>query len=97
MERIELLVRVCGPLDPQIYTPLIFICGENSKSVVYAKHPHALEALKQNIREAVYNIQQCESQQVYRNLFKIIEACLTAEGKHLNIFYDGEYNINYYI
>jgi hypothetical protein len=39
-----------------------FICGK-LKNVVYANSPHNLEALKQNIREAVYNIQQCELQQ----------------------------------
>jgi hypothetical protein len=52
------------------------------KSVVYANNPHDLEALKQNIREAIYNIQQHELQQVSRNLFKRIQTCLTAEGRH---------------
>jgi hypothetical protein len=47
MGRIELLARVCASLYPQIYTPVIFICGKNS--VVYANNPHDLEALKQNI------------------------------------------------
>jgi hypothetical protein len=40
--------------------------------------PHDPEALKQNIRESIYSIQQCELQQVSRNLFKRIQACLTA-------------------
>jgi hypothetical protein len=39
------------------------------KSVVYANNPLDLEALKQNIREAIYKLQQ-------------IQACLTAEGRH---------------
>jgi hypothetical protein len=52
------------------------------KSVVYANSPHGLEALKQNIREANYNIQQRELQQVSRNLFKLIQACLTAADRH---------------
>jgi hypothetical protein len=64
---------------------------------VYANNPHYLEALKQNIPEAIYNIQQCELQQVCRNLFKRIQTCLTAEADILNTFYYGEYNINYYI
>jgi hypothetical protein len=55
--------------------------GED-RSVVYASNPHDVEALKQNIREAIYNIQQCELQQVSGNLFKIIQAYLTAEGSH---------------
>jgi hypothetical protein len=52
---------------------------------------------KPNIREAIYNIQQ-------RELHKFPEICLK-EFRHvsqqradiLNIFYDVEYNINYYI
>jgi hypothetical protein len=40
------------------------------KSVVYANDPHDLEALKQNIREAIYNVQQRELQEVSRNLLK---------------------------
>jgi hypothetical protein len=49
---------------------------------VYANNPHYLEALKQNIHEAIYNIQQCELQQVSQNLFKRIQTCLTEEGKY---------------
>jgi hypothetical protein len=49
------------------------------KNAVYDNNPHHLEALKQNIREAIYNIQQRELQQVSRNLFKRIQTCLTAE------------------
>jgi hypothetical protein len=49
---------------------------------MYANNPHDLEALKENIREAIYNIQQRELQQVSPNLFKRFQACLTAEGRH---------------
>jgi hypothetical protein len=49
---------------------------------VYAKNPPNLEALKQNIHEPIYNIQQRELQQVSRYLFKRIQTGLTAEGKH---------------
>jgi hypothetical protein len=41
----------------------------HNKNVLYANNPHSLKALKQNICEAVYNIQQCELQQVPQNLF----------------------------
>jgi hypothetical protein len=58
------------------------LSGENSKSVVYANNPHDLTAVNQNIREAVYNIQQGELHQVSRNFFKRIQACVTAEGRH---------------
>jgi hypothetical protein len=60
---------------------------------VYAHNPHDLEVLKYNIHEAVYNIQQCEFQQVSRNVFERIQACLAAKGSILNIFYGGEYSI----
>jgi hypothetical protein len=53
-----------------------------TQNVVYTNNPRDLEALKQNIREAVYSIQQRELQEVSRNLFKRIEAYLTAEGRH---------------
>jgi hypothetical protein len=62
---------------------VIFICGEGSKVLC---NLHDLEALKQNIREAVYNIQQRELQQVSQNLFKRIQACLTAEGRYFEHF-----------
>jgi hypothetical protein len=61
------------------------------KIVVYTNNPHDLEALQQNIREAIHNIQQRELQQVSRNLYKLVQACLTAEIRHF------EYNINCYI
>jgi hypothetical protein len=43
---------------------VIFIFWGKLKSVVYANNPHDQESLKQNIREAIYNIQQRELQQV---------------------------------
>jgi hypothetical protein len=54
-----------------------------------------MKALKQNIRERIYNIQQRELQQVSRNLFNGIQPQQRADI--LNNFYDGEYCINYYI
>jgi hypothetical protein len=63
---------------------------------VYANNPHDLEALKQNTHEAIYNTNV--------NCKKFPELCLK-QFRHvsqqrvdnLNIFYDGEYNVNYYI
>jgi hypothetical protein len=49
---------------------------------VYANNPHDLEALKQNIHEAIYNIRKHELQQVSRNLFKRIQAYHLAEGRY---------------
>jgi hypothetical protein len=70
-----------APRSPELNPYDFYIWGE-LKSVVYANNPHDLAALKQNIHEAIYNIQQRELQQVSRNLFKRIQACLTAEGIH---------------
>jgi hypothetical protein len=81
------------PPRSQDLNPCDFYLWGKLRSVVYANNPHDLEALKQIIREEIYNIQQSELQQVSGNVFKRIQACLTAEG----IFYDGEYNINYQI
>jgi hypothetical protein len=62
-------------------SPCDFYLWGKLKSVVYDNNPHDLEALKQNIPEAIYCIQQRELQ-VSRNLFKRIQACLTAEGRY---------------
>jgi hypothetical protein len=41
-----------------------FYLWRKLENVVYTNNPHDLEALKHNIHEAVYNIQQCELQQI---------------------------------
>jgi hypothetical protein len=64
MERLELLTRVCGPPISQNQNPCDFYLWGKLKSVVYANNLHDLEALKENIHEAIYNIQQRELQQV---------------------------------
>jgi hypothetical protein len=82
MGRIELLARVCWPpRSPDVNAYDFYLCGK-LKSVVYMNNPNDLEVPKKNIREAIYNIQQRELQQVSRNLFKRIQRCLTAEGTH---------------
>jgi hypothetical protein len=73
------------PRSPDL-NPRDFYLWGKLKSVLYANNPHELEALKQNIRKAVYNIQQRELQQVSRILFEKIQACLTAEGRHFEHF-----------
>jgi hypothetical protein len=86
------------PLRSPDLNPRDFYLWGRLKSVVYANNEHDLDVLKQNIHEAIYNIQQRDSQQVFQNLFKQIQLHV---WKHrvdiLNIFCDGEYNINYYI
>jgi hypothetical protein len=65
MRRIELLATVCGPSDPQIYYTRDSYLWGKLKTVVYPINPHDLEALEQNIRDAIYNIQQRELQQAF--------------------------------
>jgi hypothetical protein len=93
MGRTELLARGCGQLtSPDLNTYDLYLWVK-LESVANANNPHDLEALKRNIREAIYYIQQ----QVPRNLFKRIQACSQQRVDILNIFYGGEYNNNYYI
>jgi hypothetical protein len=66
------------PRSPDLW---VFLCWK-LKSVVYANNPYDLEAQKQDISEAIYNIQQHELKQVSQNLFKRIQTCLTTEGRH---------------
>jgi hypothetical protein len=92
MGRVELLARVCWPPRSPDLNPCDFYLWGKLKSVVYANNPHDLEALKQF---TTFSNMNCN---------KFPEICLK-EFRHvsqqwidiLNIFYDGEYNINYYI
>jgi hypothetical protein len=59
------------------------------KSVAYAKNPHDLEALKQNIREAVNKFPE-----IYLKEFRHVSQ---QRADIFNFFYDGECSINYYI
>jgi hypothetical protein len=62
MERTELLGRACPPPRFPDLNPCVFYLWGKLLSIVYANNPHDLEALKQNIPEAMYNIQQRELQ-----------------------------------
>jgi hypothetical protein len=80
MGRIESLTMVYWPPRSPNLNPCDFYLWGKLKSVVYANKPHDVETRKQNIREANDNIQQRELQQVSRNLFKRIQASLTASS-----------------
>jgi hypothetical protein len=62
-----------------------------------ANNPQDLEALKDNICEAIYNIQQRELQQVSKICLKEFRHVSQQRADILNIFYDGDYSMNYYI
>jgi hypothetical protein len=74
--------HICTCVVQVLRAHVIFFLWGKLKHVVYGNNPYVLEALKQNIHEAIYNIQQCELQPVSQNLFERIQACLTAEGRH---------------
>jgi hypothetical protein len=54
----------------------------NLKDKVYSNNPHTLEKLKQKIHETVASIEVNELKLVSNNLFKRLEVCLRAEGRH---------------
>jgi hypothetical protein len=67
------------PRSPDV-NPCNFYLWGKLKIVLYANNPHGLEALKQNIREAICNVQQLELQQVFRKLPKRIQGMSRSRG-----------------
>jgi hypothetical protein len=96
MRTTELLARVCGPLvSPNLNTCYFCLWGKLT-NIVYANNTYDLEALKENIRGAVYNIQQHELQQVLKICLKEFRHVSQKRGD-ISYIYDGKYNINCYI
>jgi hypothetical protein len=93
MGRIELLARVCGPPTPDL-NPCDFYLWGKRKSVVYANNPHDLEALNRIFIITFSNINCNRFPKICLNEFRHVSQ---QKADILNIFYDGEYNINYYI
>jgi hypothetical protein len=54
----------------------------NLKDKVYSNNPHTLVVLKQSIRETISSIEVSKLKLVSNNIFKRLEACLRAEGRH---------------
>jgi hypothetical protein len=59
--------------------------GKTKKNEVYVNNPHTLDELKDNIRVEISHITREEIHRVAGNIFKRCEACLQAEGRHLEI------------
>jgi hypothetical protein len=59
-----------------------FYLWGNLKDKVYSNNPPTLGELKQSIRETITSIEASELKLVSLNIFKRLEACLRAEGKH---------------
>jgi hypothetical protein len=57
---------------------------------VYANNPYDLEALKQNIREAIYNIHQYELQQVPEFCLQNFRQVSQRRADILDVLYDLE-------
>jgi hypothetical protein len=59
-----------------------FYLWGNLKDKVYSNNPHTLVELKQSIHETITSIEVSELKLVSNNIFKRLEACLRAEGRH---------------
>jgi hypothetical protein len=59
-----------------------FCVWGNLKNKVYSNNLHTLVELKQSIRETILSIEVSELKLVLNNIFKRLEACLRAEGRH---------------
>jgi hypothetical protein len=62
--------------------PLILYLWGNLKDKVCSNNPHTLDGRKQSIRETISSIEVSELELVSNNMFKRLEACLRAEGRH---------------
>jgi inhibitor of nuclear factor kappa-B kinase subunit alpha len=62
--------------------PCDFYLWGNLKDKVYSNNPHTLVELKQCIRETISSIEVSKQKLVSNNIFKRLEACLKAEGRH---------------
>jgi hypothetical protein len=62
--------------------PCDFYLQGNLKTKGYSNNPHTLVELKQNIRETISSIEVSELKLVSNNIFKRLEVCLRAVGRH---------------
>jgi inhibitor of nuclear factor kappa-B kinase subunit alpha len=62
--------------------PCDFYLWGNLKDKVYSNNPHTLVEHKQSIRETISSIEVSELKLVSNNIFKRLEACVGAEGRH---------------
>jgi hypothetical protein len=62
----------------------------NLKDKVYSNNPRTLVEFKESIRETISSIEVSELKLLSNNIFKRLEACLRAEGKHFEHHCDGK-------
>jgi hypothetical protein len=78
----RLISRGLWPARSPYLNPCDFYLWGNPKGKVYSNNPHTLVELKQSIRETISSIEVSELKLVSNNIFKRLEACLRAEGRH---------------
>ena len=65
-------------------TPLDYYLWDAVKDKCYADKPEAIEALKDNIREAIGEIQLSTIDNVLKNWTDRVGSCMASRGRHLN-------------
>jgi hypothetical protein len=78
----RLISRGLWPARSPDLNPCDFYLWGDLKDKVYSNNPHTLVDLKQSIRETISSIEVSELKLVSNNLFKRLEACIRAEGRH---------------
>ena len=65
-------------------TPLDYYFGGAVKDMCYADRPETIDALKDNIREAIGEIQLHTIDNVLKNWTDRVGYCMASRGSHLN-------------
>ena len=65
-------------------TPLGYYLWATIKDKCYADKPHTIDALKDNIREAIGEIQLHTIDNVLINWIHCVGYCMASQGRHLN-------------
>ena len=73
-----------GHLGAAIWHCWDIICGDAVKYKCYADKPGTIEALKDNIREAIGEIQLHTIDNVLKNWNDRVGFCVASQGNHLN-------------
>jgi hypothetical protein len=81
----RLINRGLWPARYPDLNPCDFYLWGNLKDKVYSNNPHTLVELKQSIRETIPSVEVSELELVSNNIFKRLEACLRAEGRHFEL------------
>ena len=81
---ISLRANVVWPPPNCDLTPLDYYLWDAVKDKCYAGKPEAIDALKDNIREAIGEIQLHTINNVLKNLTDRVVYCMASRGSHLN-------------